>query len=161
MPGSSRWPSLGPRGEGYVILQALLVAATAFAFVLDGRFGPVGIGIGTALLAVGLVLFAVSVATLGRSLTPLPRPKDAGELVEHGIYARVRHPIYGALLLAALGWSIAFAPWGIVTTVLLAVLFDLKSRREEAWLLERYPGYAEYRRRTPGRFLPRWPPRAG
>jgi len=26
--------------------------------------------------------------------------------------------------------------------------FDLKSRREERWLEERYPGYAAYRART-------------
>jgi protein-S-isoprenylcysteine O-methyltransferase Ste14 len=32
--------------------------------------------------------------------------------------------------------------------VLLAGWLDLKSRREEAWLVERYPAYAEYRART-------------
>jgi len=31
--------------------------------------------------------------------------------------------------------------------------FWLKSRREEAWLTERFPGYDAYRRRT-RRFLP-------
>jgi protein-S-isoprenylcysteine O-methyltransferase Ste14 len=41
-----------------------------------------------------------------------------------------------------------------VPTVLLAAVFDLKSRREEAWLLERFPEYEEYRERTPHRFVP-------
>jgi protein-S-isoprenylcysteine O-methyltransferase Ste14 len=41
-----------------------------------------------------------------------------------------------------------------VPTALLAVLFDLKARREEAWLIERFPEYADYRARTPRRFVP-------
>jgi protein-S-isoprenylcysteine O-methyltransferase Ste14 len=32
--------------------------------------------------------------------------------------------------------------------VLLGCFFDLKSRREEAWLLVAYPGYAAYRARV-------------
>jgi protein-S-isoprenylcysteine O-methyltransferase Ste14 len=36
----------------------------------------------------------------------------------------------------------------------LAVWMDLKARREEAWLLARYPGYAAYRARS-RRFVPR------
>jgi protein-S-isoprenylcysteine O-methyltransferase Ste14 len=30
----------------------------------------------------------------------------------------------------------------------LGLFFDLKSRREEAWLLGAYPAYADYRRRV-------------
>jgi protein-S-isoprenylcysteine O-methyltransferase Ste14 len=32
--------------------------------------------------------------------------------------------------------------------VLLFGFFELKSRREEVWLVERYPGYVAYRERT-------------
>jgi hypothetical protein len=39
-------------------------------------------------------------------------------------------------------------------TVLLALFPGLKARREELWLLDRYPAYAEYRQRTPRKFLP-------
>jgi protein-S-isoprenylcysteine O-methyltransferase Ste14 len=35
----------------------------------------------------------------------------------------------------------------------LAVLLDLKARREEVWLREKYPGYAEYAGHTK-RFVP-------
>jgi hypothetical protein len=31
------------------------------------------------------------------------------------------------------------------------VLFDLEARREEAWLIERFPEYTAYRARTPRR----------
>ncbi len=36
----------------------------------------------------------------------------------------------------------------------LAVFLDAKSRREELWLVERVPGYEDYRRRTKRRLLP-------
>jgi protein-S-isoprenylcysteine O-methyltransferase Ste14 len=104
--------------------------------------------------AAGAALVALSFVTLGSALTPLPRPKESGALVRHGVYARARHPIYGGVLLISLGWSVAFAPWGIAPTIALALLFALKAHREEEWLAERYPDYAEYRRRTPKRFLP-------
>jgi protein-S-isoprenylcysteine O-methyltransferase Ste14 len=32
--------------------------------------------------------------------------------------------------------------------LLLLVFFDIKSRREEAWLLARFPAYRDYRRRV-------------
>jgi protein-S-isoprenylcysteine O-methyltransferase Ste14 len=54
----------------------------------------------------------------------------------------------------ALGWSTIFAsPVGLALTVLLALFLELRARREELWLLDRYPTYAEYRQRTPRKFL--------
>jgi hypothetical protein len=51
-----------------------------------------------------------------------------------------------------LGWSLVDATLGLIPTALLAVLFDLKARRGEVWLIER-PQYAAYRARTPRRFV--------
>jgi protein-S-isoprenylcysteine O-methyltransferase Ste14 len=58
------------------------------------------------------------------------------------------------VLLLALGISLLTSPVGLVPTALLMVLFVGKSRREEAWLLDRYEGYAAYRERVRRRFLP-------
>jgi protein-S-isoprenylcysteine O-methyltransferase Ste14 len=71
-----------------------------------------------------------------------------------GVYGRARHPIYGGLILTAFGWGLASV--SLVTLVLAALLtlfFGLKSRREEAWLLEHYTDYAAYMERT-RRFWP-------
>jgi protein-S-isoprenylcysteine O-methyltransferase Ste14 len=38
--------------------------------------------------------------------------------------------------------------------VTLVAFFELKSRREEAWLVERYPGYPTYRDRVRWKFVP-------
>jgi protein-S-isoprenylcysteine O-methyltransferase Ste14 len=74
--------------------------------------------------------------------------------VESGIYARVRHPIYAGVIAGAFGWGlVAVSGAALAVAVLLAVWLDLKSRREEAWLLAHHAGYAAYRTRT-RRFVP-------
>ena len=70
------------------------------------------------------------------------------------MYALVRHPIYGGLIAAAVGWaSISASLLALLLAVLLAVFLDLKSRREEAWLMDHYAGYPAYLGRT-RRFFP-------
>ncbi len=85
----------------------------------------------------------------------LPRPKAHGELVETGLYAVVRHPIYGAGLLAFSGYGLAATSWPSLALVgPLALLWAEKAKREEAWLAAQYPGYEAYRRRVRRRFVP-------
>jgi protein-S-isoprenylcysteine O-methyltransferase Ste14 len=106
-------------------------------------------------MAVGGVLVVLGGVQLGSSLTPFPAPRIGGDLSATGVYARARHPMYGGGILMALGWSIVFGSVvGLLLTVLLAVFFDLKARREEAWLVDHYPEYDAYRRRTPRKLLP-------
>jgi protein-S-isoprenylcysteine O-methyltransferase Ste14 len=84
-----------------------------------------------------------------RAFTAVPRPKDDAAFADRGAYRFVRHPIYGGLILAALGLAV-ITPWAgtFIATGLLALVLDLKRRREEAWLLDRYPRYAAYRTHT-------------
>ncbi|HET7169217.1 MAG TPA: isoprenylcysteine carboxylmethyltransferase family protein [Candidatus Limnocylindrales bacterium] len=152
-------PALGPRGEGWVLAQGVLlvlVAAAGWSLGPDWS-GPIRVGsvvLGIALLVSGAVLVVRGVVDLGHALTPLPRPRDDAELVETGAYALVRHPIYGGLILMAFGWAIARASvFAVVLAGLLTAFFHLKSRREERWLETRYPGYAAYRAGT-RRFVP-------
>lgn len=116
----------------------------------DSFLGILGLLIALA----GLLLVVLGLLSLGRSFTPLPRPPARARLRQSGIFRLVRHPMYGGVILIGLGWSLADAPLGLIPTALLALLFDLKARREEAWLMERFPRYAAYRAGTPRRFLP-------
>lgn len=150
-----RWvpPSLGPRGEGWVVLQVLLLVLTA----ASGLLGPtiegaprevarwLGLGFGLA----GGLLAIRGVYDLRRQITALPYPPDGARLVEDGAYRYVRHPIYGGIVLGGIGWALATASAAAgIMAVVLFVFFDLKARREEAWLLAGLPGYAAYRART-------------
>jgi protein-S-isoprenylcysteine O-methyltransferase Ste14 len=83
-----------------------------------------------------------------------PAPNTQANLVESGIYARVRHPIYTAVLLGALGLALAHGHLvPLLLVLILAAFFTSKSRYEEQMLHAAYPSYAAYMQRT-GRFLP-------
>jgi protein-S-isoprenylcysteine O-methyltransferase Ste14 len=149
-------PSLGRRGEGWVVLQV----ATLGLVVIAGRFLPgprtgqlhaVAFIVGVAVMVAGAVLATFAVTELRRSdaFTAVPRPRTEGHLVETGPYRYVRHPVYSGMLLGSLGWAVARLSWpALLAIVVLAVVLDLKRRREEAWLVDRYAGYAAYLQRT-------------
>ena len=104
---------------------------------------------GALLLALGAALSIAAAVHLGSNLTPLPHPKDDASFVASGPYRVVRHPMYGGVILLALGW--AFHVEGVLTlgyAALTVLFFDIKTRREETWLLQRFPEYAAYRRRV-------------
>jgi protein-S-isoprenylcysteine O-methyltransferase Ste14 len=149
-------PSLGGRGGGWVAGQVVI----GVFVVVFGLLGPpwpsnaVIMPVGAAIAAVGVILFLAGIGALGHSLTPLPKPKDDASLMERGAYRFVRHPIYGGVLLIVTGWSLIMSPLALVPTALLAGFLELKSRREEAWLVDRYAGYEAYRERVRWRFVP-------
>lgn len=150
---ASRLPALGPRGEGWFAGQVVLLAAVAVSALASPAWsGPLreaSAAAGIALVAGGGILAVRGVLDLGGSLTVLPRPRPGSRLVATGAYAHARHPIYGGLIVGALGWALATASVpGIVSAAALAALLTLKSIREEVWLGEAYAGYGAYRRRT-------------
>jgi len=151
-------PDLGRRGEGWFVLQVVLFCAIA----ASGAAGPdwggparvAGAAIGGLLIACGGILALRGVLDLRENLTPFPRPLPGARLVESGAYRLVRHPIYGGLILGALGWGLLTgSALSILGALALTGFFDLKSRREEAWLAEQFFGYGAYRSRT-RRLLP-------
>ena len=155
---SPRLPDLGRRGEGWFLLQLVFFGAIAvFGFTgpaWSGWLQAAGIVLGGVLICCGGILSVRGVLDLRENLTPFPKPLDNAQLVETGAYRLVRHPIYGGLILGALGWGLMrAAPLTLLGAVVLAVFFDLKSRREEIWLSERYREYPAYRNRT-RRLLP-------
>jgi protein-S-isoprenylcysteine O-methyltransferase Ste14 len=148
-----RMPALGPRGEGWVVLQLVLLALVAVASLAgpawDGVARVVTSILGVTLLAAGLLLASRGLVDLRDALTPLPHPRDDASLVDTGAYRLVRHPIYGGIILAAAGYGLLVAsPLALVGAAALLGFFRLKSAREETWLEARYPGYAAYRSRT-------------
>jgi protein-S-isoprenylcysteine O-methyltransferase Ste14 len=154
----SRLPSLGPRGEGWVALQGVLLVAIACCSFLppdwSGTARVVTGVVGAILVGAGALLAVAGMRDLRSNLTPLPHPRDGATLIRSGSYSLVRHPIYGGIVIAAAGWGLVIASVAaLALSALLLVFFDLKSRREEAWLTERFPDYPAYRRET-RRLLP-------
>ena len=138
------------RGGLWLLAQLpLMVAAYGLPVWLDHLASGPQRWIGLALFVAGLALGGWSRHSLGRSFTPFPRPVEGGTQATHGPYGWVRHPIYSGIVLSSAGWALAWQSWiGAVLSMILLVFFDQKARREERWLGEAYPGYAEYKRRT-------------
>ena len=103
---------------------------------------------GVALLLGGIGLSIWAGRTLGAALTPYPRPNEEATLVERGPYGLVRHPIYVAGLLVFLGYGLLSSVPATAAVSVLAVLWHFKASVEERHLTQRFPGYAEYRRRV-------------
>jgi len=102
------------RGEWYVAVQLLLFALFTFGPESTARIprwhGPiqqfVAQPLGAILTLCGALLFLAGIIYLGRNLAVVPYPKAGSELVTHGAYRLVRHPIYSGIIIGALGWSL-------------------------------------------------------
>jgi protein-S-isoprenylcysteine O-methyltransferase Ste14 len=153
-------PALGPRGEGWLAIQIALMASVFIACFAAARGSLPSVHVpfaqvaGVVLFAIGLVIVALARIQLGTAWTALPRPVAGGQLAQRGIYGIVRNPIYDAVVLFGVGGSLLTGSViGLALTVVLAAFLDLKVRREEGWLRERYAGYDNYAHRVK-RFIP-------
>ena len=160
MPKDSTTPasSDSARGDAWVAAQFALMAATVGLGFVPPEWPDVvdrpldWAGAVSAILGANLVY--LSARALGASLTPFPRPRRRGRLVVDGPYRLARHPIYGGGILFFLGWTLFSRPLALVGVAALAALWVGKSALEERLLAEWFPGYADYRRATPRRFVP-------
>lgn len=146
------------RGGVWVIAQfAMMAAVLGLAWRFHGLgFGGWSVWVGGVLLALGGAIGLAGVLALGRGTTPLPKPVERAQLVQTGIYARIRHPLYLSVMLMALGWAMLWQSWpACVAALALIPFFRAKVKREERWLRDQFPEYAAFEKRVP-RFLPRF-----
>lgn len=154
-PSQNRWWK-GSRGEWYVAAQGMLLLLVAVGPrtiaglpLWSGLIAKAALIIGFIFIPAGTILVIWGMRALGNSLSALPFPKDEGVFVESGPYRVVRHPIYSGLTVASFGVALLVHGWLTACfALLLFILLDIKSRREEQWLIDKYQGYADYRKRV-------------
>lgn len=149
-------PKWGQRGEWYVVIQFVLFGLIFFAPLIVPElitwiapWNSVGLVVGVVLALFGGFMAVAGVLNLGNNLTAVPYPKEDAVFVERGVYRIVRHPIYCGIIFGAFGWGLINN--SLLTLLLALVLFfffDIKSRREEKWLVEKYPAYPDYQSRV-------------
>ena len=112
--------------------------------------------VGAGTLPLVVLLFAWVFRSLGKNLTDTVVTRAEHTLVTTGPYRWVRHPFYVASLLFLGAASLVSANWGLaVAGGLGCVLLLIRTRTEEAKLIERFGDeYLAYVQRT-GKFLPR------
>lgn len=137
-------------GRATATAQTLMLAW----LVLGTRLSRPG-GLAMVLVGAGVSLGVWAIGSMGvRRLSMWPEPRSDAELIRHGPYAWVRHPMYAAVLLGAGGLVVqttSAARLGGLAA--LAAVLAVKMRLEEAHMRRRFPDYEVYARQT-SRLIP-------
>lgn len=153
----SRWTAADVAWvSGQVVLFVVAFVVVPSSDGGPGRFDVPGArAVGWTLMAAGLALGVAAAVVLGRNLVPQPTPVEGSTLVDRGPYGWVRHPIYTAVALAAIG-SMARTPsvTGLAAAIALVVFLDRKAAHEERLLTAAHPDYPDYAARVRGRLVP-------
>lgn len=113
---------------------------------------------GAVLLGLVVGVFWRAHADLGLNWSVSIQMREGHSLVTRGIYSRVRHPMYAALLLSAIALIPVLHNWIVsLTMFVVAGLFvTVRASEEEGFLSRAFgDGYSDYAART-GRILPRF-----
>jgi protein-S-isoprenylcysteine O-methyltransferase Ste14 len=83
------------------------------------------------------------------------RVEEGQKVVDTGVYACVRHPMYVGALFLIIGTPLALGSWYtlVLTPVFLAVLY-FRMKSEEKVLVRDLVGYAEYQKKVKYRPIP-------
>jgi protein-S-isoprenylcysteine O-methyltransferase Ste14 len=111
--------------------------------------------IGVVLLILGALTTLIAVLQLNLHLSPFPSPLPGSKLIVTGVYKFIRHPIYTGIITVFFGYAIiADSGYKLLVALILTVLFYFKSKYEEKRLIDLFPDYLEYKKKS-GRFFPR------
>lgn len=152
----------GRRGEdlrgisiGYVTLQVLILIIAPLENALrQVEVSTIQQIVGAILGLAGLTAAIMAYRALGRNFRVFAAPRRSGTLVTTGIYSKVRHPMYTAVIAMFAGYILFFGSLVSVPLWLaFSTLYVVKAFKEEHIIADRFPEYEEYMKRT-GRFLP-------
>lgn len=131
------------------------IATSALAFA-DYPLHPVPLVAGSVMLIVGLWLFHRSHADLGTNWSISLELREEHQLITQGVYRRVRHPMYSALLVYSVGQALVLPNWLAGPSYLVAMLLiiALRMRPEERMMLDKFGGEYENYRATTKRLIP-------
>jgi protein-S-isoprenylcysteine O-methyltransferase Ste14 len=139
---------LGVGFFGYLILAAF-----------DHRYGwsqvPFGLElIGLVLVNAGYVIMNLAMLQNAFASKLLDINQDQ-ELIDTGLYARVRHPLYAGAILWLLFMPFALGSWWSFIPAMIAVgSMIVRIRFEEEMLVDGMDGYADYQQRVRHKLIP-------
>jgi protein-S-isoprenylcysteine O-methyltransferase Ste14 len=155
--GSDAGAKRDDRSRLGIILQSIGIGLAGFGPILPvlAPTAPTAIAgsIGVLVFMGGAIaLFATSSRALGKNWSVVARTLDDHQLVRHGPYARIRHPIYLGMLLFLLGLAVAL---GHLVQLVVAVPVFLagtliRTKIEDRLLEDRFgDSFRDYARITP------------
>ena len=136
------------------VFGALIVAGLAHRF--DWPAIPLGLEVvGLVLSNVGLII--MNTATLQNSYaSKLLDINKEQVLINTGLYAHVRHPLYAGGVLTILTIPIALGSWwGLIPAAVGALALVIRIEFEEEMLIKGMDGYADYQKRVRYKLIPK------
>jgi len=134
-------------GTGLMLLQ--FSAAIAVIAIIVFYPGPWNLArsIGLAIAAPSVALLLIARSQLGGSFSLTPQ---ARHLVTHGLYSRIRNPIYVFGGLTFLGLSLALQKPALYIVFIIVIPIQIARAHKEAKVLEERFGdeYRQYREKT-------------
>ncbi len=136
-------------------LPLLWITTPVLAFA-DYPLEPIPYVSGVLCLALGLWLFHRSHVDLGTNWSITLEVREKHQLVTHGVYRWVRHPMYAALFLYSAGQALVLPNWlaGPSYGVAMIILFAFRLGPEERMMLEEFGRDYEVYRATTKRLVP-------
>ena len=125
-------------------LVGTIISVALFIFYWDNNFNKF---LSLFVTIPGLIIWWSATITLGKSFSFVPKAVD---LIQTGIYSKIRHPIY-------LGFSITATGWAILTQSILLILLAvgivlssvIRASLEEKKLIKTFgEKYIIYKKRT-------------
>lgn len=109
--------------------------------------------LGVLIISAGLYIFWRAHADLGLNWSPSLEIREKHELITHGIYGVIRHPMYASQWLVALAQPLLLQNWiaGFLNLLAFVPFYVLRVRAEEQMMLDSFGAeYSEYQNRTGG-----------
>lgn len=152
-------------GWGYAVVRAISSLAL-IAFLVLYTINPSWMGVlsvplpdwlrwaGIVLGAVSFVFYGWSQAVLGKAWSPHLQTRQEHSLVTAGPYARIRHPIYLAMLGFMTAIALVTANWFFIALLVVSIIvLALRIPKEEEMMIESFgEEYKAYMQRTGGLF---------
>jgi protein-S-isoprenylcysteine O-methyltransferase Ste14 len=141
---------------GSIILPALYLFTPWLGFA-DYRLPAFIPWCGAVVMVIALWLFWRAHVDLGLNWSITLEMRKGHELIVHGVYRRIRHPMYAAIFLFAVAQALLLQNWlaGWAGFVTFAILYLVRTPREEKMMCEFFgESYRDYMQRT-GRLWPR------
>jgi protein-S-isoprenylcysteine O-methyltransferase Ste14 len=132
------------------LFPVLWIATPVMAFA-DYPLHPIPFLLGALCYAAGLWLFYRSHADLGTNWSITLEVRQKHQLITHGVYRWVRHPMYLSFVIYSIGQALAVPNWivGPSYGVAMWLIFAFRLRPEERMMQEAFgQEYEAYRAKT-------------
>ena len=145
--------------KGVLALSGLMFIAGFVLAGLDFRFGwskmPLAVTVIASVLFLLAYLLYAEVMRENAYLSRTIRVEEGQKVVDTGLYALVRHPMYMATILLFMMMPLVLGSWyALIPFAFYPAIIIIRLRDEEKLLTRELPGYEEYKKKVKYRILP-------